>query len=41
MKYIIGAYATTPSLSVENKLVENKFYNKLIDRRSKKRTRGI
>ena len=31
MKYIIGAYATAPSLSIENKLVENKFYDKLIE----------
>jgi len=31
MKYIIGAYATAPSLSIENRLVENKFYDKLIE----------
>ena len=31
MQYIIGAYATAPSLGIENKLVEKEFYDKLIE----------
>ena len=31
MKYIIGAYATAPSLAISDKALEKKFYEKLID----------
>tara|TARA_B100000767_G_C19776883_1_gene543108 strand:- start:3495 stop:4463 length:969 start_codon:yes stop_codon:yes gene_type:complete len=31
MKYIIGAYATAPSLAISDKGLEKKFYEKLID----------
>jgi hypothetical protein len=31
MKYIIGAYATAPSLAISDKALEKKFYDKLID----------
>lgn len=31
MKYIIGAYATAPSLAISDKSLEIKFYDKLID----------
>ena len=31
MKYIIGAYATAPSLADNDKLNEHKFYEKLIE----------
>ena len=31
MKYIIGAYATAPSLVISDKSLETKFYDNLID----------
>ena len=31
MKYIIGAYASAPSLKSNDKLLEAEFYNKLIN----------